>query len=77
MCFFFEVLNYCRCIYQNLYAETIRLLTNSKSSIQRPKISQKNKMESKLEGPITYLEFIDCTLNAAKQKEQLQDRPPQ
>ena len=34
-------------------------------------------MESKLEGTVTYLQFVDCTLDAAKQNEEPQDRPPQ
>ena len=34
-------------------------------------------MESKLEDTVTYLQFIDCTLDAAKQNEKLQNRPPQ
>ena len=34
-------------------------------------------MESKLESTVTYLPFVDCTLYAAKQIEELQDRPPQ
>ena len=33
-------------------------------------------MESKLEGTINYLQFVDCTLDAANQNEDLQDRPP-
>ena len=33
-------------------------------------------MESKLEGTVNYLQFVDCTLDAAKQKEEPQDRPP-
>ena len=33
-------------------------------------------MESKLEGIVNYLQFIDCTLDATKQNEELQDRPP-
>ena len=34
-------------------------------------------MESKPESAVNYLQFIDCTLDAAKQNEELQDRPPQ
>ena len=34
-------------------------------------------MESKLESTADYLQIVDCTLDAAKQKEVLQDRPPQ
>ena len=34
-------------------------------------------MESKLEGKVNYLQFVDCTLDAAKQNEEPQDRPPQ
>ena len=34
-------------------------------------------MESKLEGTVNYLQFVYCTLDAAKQNEELQDRPPQ
>ena len=33
-------------------------------------------MESKLEGTVNYLQFIDSTLDAAKQTEEPQDRPP-
>ena len=33
-------------------------------------------MESKLEGTVTYLQFVGCTLDAAKQNEEPQDRPP-
>ena len=33
-------------------------------------------MESKLEGAVNYLQFVDCTLDAAKQNEEPQDRPP-
>ena len=33
-------------------------------------------MESTLEGTVTYLQFDDCTLNASKQNEESQDRPP-
>ena len=32
-------------------------------------------MESKLEGEGNYLQFDDCTLDAAKQKEKLQNKP--
>ena len=34
-------------------------------------------MKSKLEGTVTYLQFIDCTLNAEKQNEEQQNKPPQ
>ena len=34
-------------------------------------------MESKLECTINYLQFVDGTLDAAKQNEEPQDRPPQ
>ena len=34
-------------------------------------------MESKLEDAVTYLQFVDCTLDAAKQNEEPQDRPLQ
>ena len=34
-------------------------------------------MKSKLEGTVNYLRFVDFTLDAAKQNEELQDRPPQ
>ena len=34
-------------------------------------------MESKPESTVNYLHFVDCTLDAAKQKEELQDRLPQ
>ena len=34
-------------------------------------------MESKPERAVNYFQFIDCTLDAAKQNEELQDRPPQ
>ena len=30
--------------------------------------------ESKLEGAVNYLQFVDCTLDAATQSEELQDR---
>ena len=33
-------------------------------------------MEKKLEGTINYLQIVDCTLDAEKQKEEPQDRPP-
>ena len=33
-------------------------------------------MESKLEGTVTYLQIVNCTLDAAKQNEEPQDRPP-
>ena len=33
-------------------------------------------MESKLEGTVNYLRFIDCTKDAAKQNEELHDRLP-
>ena len=33
-------------------------------------------MESKLEGTVTYLQFVDCTLDAAEQNEAPQDKPP-
>ena len=33
-------------------------------------------MESKLEGTVNYLQFVDCTVYAAKQNEEPQDRPP-
>ena len=32
-------------------------------------------MESKLEDAVTHLQFVDCTLNAAKQNEEPRDRP--
>ena len=32
-------------------------------------------MESKLEGTVNYQQFVDCTLDAAKQNEEPQDRP--
>ena len=34
-------------------------------------------MESKQERAVNYLQFVDGTLDAAKQNEVLQDRPPQ
>ena len=34
-------------------------------------------MESKLEDTVNYCQYVDCTLDAAKQNEDLQDRPPQ
>ena len=34
-------------------------------------------MESKPKRAINYLRFVDCTLDAAKQNEVLQDRHPQ
>ena len=33
-------------------------------------------METKLEDAVTYLQFVYCTLDAAKQNEEPQDRPP-
>ena len=33
-------------------------------------------METKLKGTVNYLQFIDCTLDAVKQNEEQQDRPP-
>ena len=33
-------------------------------------------MKSKLEGAVTYLQFVDCILDAAEQYEEPQDRPP-
>ena len=33
-------------------------------------------MESKLEDTVTYLQIVDCTLDAAKRNEEPQDRPP-
>ena len=33
-------------------------------------------MESKLVGTVNYLQFADCPLDAAKQTEKPQDRPP-
>ena len=33
-------------------------------------------METKLEDAVTYLQFVDCTLDAAKLNEEPQDRPP-
>ena len=33
-------------------------------------------MKSKLEGTVNYLQFVDCTLNEAKQNEEPQDMPP-
>ena len=33
-------------------------------------------MEIKLEGTVNYLQFVDCTLDAAKENEEAQDRPP-
>ena len=32
-------------------------------------------MDSKPERAVHYLQFVDCTLDAAKQNEELQDRP--
>ena len=34
-------------------------------------------MESKLESTVNYLQFVECTLDAGKQNEELQNRPPQ
>ena len=34
-------------------------------------------MESNLKGTVNYLQFVDCSLDAAKQSEKLQDGPPQ
>ena len=34
-------------------------------------------MESKPVRAVNYLRFVDCTLDAEKQNEELQDRPPQ
>ena len=33
-------------------------------------------MESKLEGTVNYLQFVDCTLDAGEQTEEPQFRPP-
>ena len=33
-------------------------------------------MEIKLQGTVNYLQFADCTIDAAKQNE-VQDKPPQ
>ena len=33
-------------------------------------------MESELEGTVNYLQFVDCTLDAAKQNEETEDKPP-
>ena len=33
-------------------------------------------MESKLEGTVNYLKFVNCTFNAAKQNEESLVRPP-
>ena len=33
-------------------------------------------MERKLEGTVNYLQFVECTLDAAKKNEEPQDRPP-
>ena len=33
-------------------------------------------MESELEGTVNYFQFVDSTLNAAKQTEEPYDRPP-
>ena len=33
-------------------------------------------MESKLEGTVTYQQFVACTLDAAKQNEEQHDWPP-
>ena len=33
-------------------------------------------MESKLEGTVTYIQLVDCTLDAAMKNEEPQDRPP-
>ena len=33
-------------------------------------------MESKLYGTVNYLQFVDCTIDAAKQNEEPKDRPP-
>ena len=34
-------------------------------------------MESKHDGTVNYLQFVNCALDAAKQNEKLQDRSPQ
>ena len=34
-------------------------------------------MESKLEGTVNYIKFIDCIHDAVKQNEELKNRPPQ
>ena len=33
-------------------------------------------MENKLKSIVNYLQFVDCILDAAKQNEEPQDRPP-
>ena len=34
-------------------------------------------MESKPERAVNYLQFVDCSIDAAQQNGKLQDRPPQ
>ena len=33
-------------------------------------------MENKLGGTVNYIKFVDCTLDAAKQNEEPQEKPP-
>ena len=33
-------------------------------------------MKSKLDGTVNYLQFVDCTLDSAKQNEEPYDKPP-
>ena len=34
-------------------------------------------MKTKRKDTVNYLQFVDCTLDAAKQNEESQERPPQ
>ena len=34
-------------------------------------------MESKLESRANYIQFVECALDAAKENEEIQNRPPQ
>ena len=59
---------------------TIRVQKNSWPPYESKKVNwvTENKWktkESKLENTVTYLQFVDSTLDAAKQNEEPQDRP--
>ena len=44
------------------FQETAGLLTNPKRSIQWQRINRRT-MESKLEGTVNYLQFVDCSID--------------
>ena len=49
--------------------ETVGLLMNSKAEFSDRKINQK-KYEKEAQSAVNYLQFVVCTLNAAKQNEE-------